>query len=47
MSPVNWIAAYDYLFAALNSENKALYAAITRDAKSLTIICSGRCLPSV
>lgn len=24
-SPVNWIAAYNYLFAALNSENKDLY----------------------
>jgi len=24
-SSVNWIAAYNYLFAALNSENKALY----------------------
>lgn len=27
MSPVNWLAAYNYLFAALNSENKALYVA--------------------
>lgn len=25
MSSVNWIAAYNYLFASLNSENKALY----------------------
>ena len=25
MSPINWIAAYNYLFSALNSENKALY----------------------
>lgn len=24
-SPVNWIAAYNYLFTALNSENKDLY----------------------
>jgi len=24
-SSVNWIAAYNYLFAALNSEDKALY----------------------
>ena len=25
MSSVNWIAAFNYLFTALNSENKALY----------------------
>jgi hypothetical protein len=25
MSPINWIAAYNYLFSALNSENQALY----------------------
>lgn len=25
MSSVNWIAAFNYLFAALNSEDKALY----------------------
>jgi hypothetical protein len=24
-SAVNWIAAYNYLFAAFNSENRALY----------------------
>lgn len=25
MLPVNWIAAYNYLFSALSSENKTLY----------------------